>query len=639
MKVRRLLRRLVSASLVSLLLTSGMALASEASAEAPPSHDPGLGLSLQNWFDKASIGWFPHWGLGTGRPEDRVEGSSYVYRNADEFERAAEAAGWNADNMVNVAKRMRASYISIASLHSRLGYLKIWPSGVPGSLSTKRDFLGELVAAADRQGIKVVVYITGDPLWWNDNRDDQNAPPPKWLPYGDSGWLDYRAYQAYKGDPSIDIRKRVDWKLHYAKDVIDEIITRYPKVGGFWFDGWGGNESSAEGRAAIEVFQHIHSRLPGAVNIKNNGGGVRVPGEDVAAMEDCASCLHRKEPDYDVPSQHPRSPYQFESVFDTLGWWYRHSDTQAWPAEQIAFHLKKAITSIGNGWRPGWGIGNDMSGGLPPAAEGLVAQFDRFMSWASDSLVGVRPGGYAEGGFDPGYWNDGAYGVTTMNPRKNLHYLNVLTPPSGNRLVLPDSGYDVTRVKDLRTGRPLRFTQRGGKLTIDVPTWDAAVKQAATVLEVKTEKRDRVLDTAGWTATAPTADGTNVPANALDGDYTTLFRGTGTGTALTVDMAKRRKISELRVTQPESSRIAGVNVGDKIQSTRIKDYELAVSADGVTWTKVSSGQLANQRGRQTITFGAIDARYFRLTGVTTHNDANNRMEIVDVQAIAPGRDC
>ncbi|GLZ29869.1 hypothetical protein Lesp02_20590 [Lentzea sp. NBRC 105346] len=571
---------------------------------------PSVSAAEPTWFSKASIGWFPHWGLGTGRPADRVEGSNYVYRNAEEFERAAETAGWSADRMVNVAKRMRASYITIASLHSRLGYVKIWPSGVPGSVATKRDFLGELIAAADRQGIKVVVYITGDPLWWNDNRNDQQAPPPAWLPYGDTGWLDVRGYQAYKGDPSIDIRRRVDWKRHYAKDVIDEIITRYPKVAGFWFDGWGA--SGAEGQAAVEVFNHIHSRLPGAVTIKNNGSGVAVEGEDVPAMEDCASCLDRKEPDYDITTQHATGPYRFESAFETLGWWYRHSDTAAWTPQQYAFHLKKPIVSIANGWVPGWGIGNDMSGGLPPAPEGMVAQMDKYMSWASESLVGVRGGGYAFGGFDPGYWNDGAYGVTTFRGR-NTHYLHVLTPPSGKQLVVPDSGYDVLFVRDLKTGRFLPFKQANGKLTVDVPSWDGALTEASTVLKVQTF-RNRALPTTGWPASA-----------AVDGDYNTVFRSADS--AFTVDMAQARKVAGLRVVQPEESKITA--------STRIKDYTLSASSDGVTWTQVAAGQLANQRGSQTISFDPVSTRYLRLSVGSLQNGAAGKIALAEVKAIAP----
>ncbi len=571
------------------------------------------------WFDQAGIGWFPHWGLGTGRPADRVEGSAYVYRNAEEFEAASR--DWSAARMVDVARRMHASYITISTLHSRLGYVRVWPSSIPGTVATRRDYLGELIAEATKHRIKVVVYVTGDPLWWNDNRDNQQAPPPAWLPYGATGWLDVAAYRAYKNDPAIDIRKRVDWKRHFARDTVDEIITRYPNVGGFWFDGWGGDPATAEGRAAIELFEHIHARLPGAVNIKNNGGGVTVPGEDVAAMEDCQSCLHRKEPDYDLPSQFPRGPYNYENPFETLGWWYRHSDASVpWTPRQNAFHLKKFITSIGNGWVPNWGIGNTMNGGLPPAGEALVDQMNSFLSWAKPSLVGVRPGGYAEGGFDPGYWNDGAYGVTTMRGR-NTHYLHVLTPPSGRQLVVPDGGHDVAFVQDLQTKRPLHFRQSGGKLYVDVPSWDAAVNQAATVLRVHTFGRGRVLSTEGW---APTA--------ATDGDYSTVYKGTRD---LTVDMGRSRSLAALRIVQPESSRIAVLNEGEKIQSTRIKDYSLEASSDGVNWTSVSSGQLANQRGSQSITFKSLRARYLRLTAASTHNGANGRIEVTDVKAIAP----
>ena len=135
--------------------------------------------------------------------------------------------------------------------------------------------------------MRVVVYITGDPLGWNLVRES-NEPPSdedaEWLPFGKNGWLDVEGYQEYKDDPSIDIRTRIDWKRHYAKDVIDELMTNYPKISGFWFDGWG-ETGGAEAAANVEVFQFIHSRMPDAVNIKNNSsqGRVVMPGEDDAS--------------------------------------------------------------------------------------------------------------------------------------------------------------------------------------------------------------------------------------------------------------------------------------------------------------------------------------------------------------------
>lgn len=43
-------------------------------------------------------------------------------------------------------------------------------------------------------------------------------------------------------------------------------------------------------------------------------------------------------------------------------------------------------------------------------------------------------------------------------------------------------------------------------------------------------------------------------------------------------MGRSREVATLRVVQPETSRIAVLNEGQKIQSTRIKDYTLETSA-------------------------------------------------------------
>ena len=53
-------------------------------------------------------------------------------------------------------------------------------------MQTSRDYLGELINAADAQGIKVMVYITPD-------------GPGHWHDYG-VDWMDNAGYSAYKGD-------------------------------------------------------------------------------------------------------------------------------------------------------------------------------------------------------------------------------------------------------------------------------------------------------------------------------------------------------------------------------------------------------------------------------------------------------
>jgi alpha-L-fucosidase len=76
------------------------------------------------------------------------------------FEAAATKGGWSADKWVNLAVKLHAQYITLATFHTGLDHLRAWHSDIPGTPTTKRDFLGELVAAAHKKGIKVVVYIT-----------------------------------------------------------------------------------------------------------------------------------------------------------------------------------------------------------------------------------------------------------------------------------------------------------------------------------------------------------------------------------------------------------------------------------------------------------------------------------------------
>jgi hypothetical protein len=119
---------------------------------------------LPLWYRDARIGLFLTWGMQTGDYTEDPFGPDfrYKYETVESFERAAEQSGWNAGRWITAAKRLRAKYITVASFHCLLGYLKIWPSRVPGSLCTKRDYLRELIDAAEPDGIRIVVYINRD---------------------------------------------------------------------------------------------------------------------------------------------------------------------------------------------------------------------------------------------------------------------------------------------------------------------------------------------------------------------------------------------------------------------------------------------------------------------------------------------
>ncbi|MFC0113539.1 hypothetical protein [Kibdelosporangium aridum] len=113
--------------LAAIIVLAGLVSAPAASAE--------LQHPRQQWLRDSQAGLFLHWGMRT----------SPGYTSCSAWESAVTNGGWSPQYWVNEAKKVHAQYLVFASFHSRLGYATAWPSKVPGSCSTKRDFLGELI--------------------------------------------------------------------------------------------------------------------------------------------------------------------------------------------------------------------------------------------------------------------------------------------------------------------------------------------------------------------------------------------------------------------------------------------------------------------------------------------------------------
>src|SRR4051794_12991312 len=91
----------------------------------PPSARADLQNPRQAWLRGSQAGLFVHWGMRT----------SPGYTSCSAWENAVTSGGWNAGYWVSEAQKLHAKYIVLASMHSRLGYARAWPSKVPGSCS------------------------------------------------------------------------------------------------------------------------------------------------------------------------------------------------------------------------------------------------------------------------------------------------------------------------------------------------------------------------------------------------------------------------------------------------------------------------------------------------------------------------
>jgi hypothetical protein len=135
-------------------------------------------------------------------------------------------------------------------------------------------------------------------------------------------------------------------------------------------------------------------------------------------------------------------------------WWYNGTCD---PANKPA-QLRKFVHCVGSGVNAALSEGPYVNGDFPPPLVEFNNFLHDFLDWAGESLLApVVPGGHGKGGFPAGAWDNGAYGVTTMLPDARTHYLHVLAPPSGGALSLPDGGYSVSGVSDLRSGGGVGF--------------------------------------------------------------------------------------------------------------------------------------------------------------------------------------
>ncbi|MEU6552161.1 glycosyl hydrolase family 28 protein [Streptomyces sp. NPDC046915] len=525
-------------------------------------------------FLRASVGGlFLHWGLRTAP----------AHTSCTAWENDVTNGGWTPDYWVNEARKLHTQYLVLATFHSRLGYARPWPSKIPGSCSTKRDFLGELITAAKAKGMKVILYMTDDPQWHDE---------------GGHEWLDSAAYSAYKGK-DVDLTTR-DGFGQFSYDNFFEVMDRYPDLGGFWID----NDNAYW--ESHDLYQQIYQKRPNYTLSNNN--------EDTPIMDMISNEQKTgMSPAYDYPQAvYTAQPRLTEADFklpSTGAWWYDGSN----PTVDRMLTLGRLITNAGSSVKALMAETAQVNGTFPSNQAAFNNFANTYLDPVWESLHGTEGGGYMYGGLKPGFWNDGAHGVTTISRTDpDRQYIHVLTPPSTSTLRIRDNGYRIASVTNLRTGAAVSWSQSGGVLTLNgLGAWDPY----DTVFKVTTAGRQGILSGVTVSASA-SASGHAGPA-AGDGDYLTYWDNNKTlPVALTFDLGSAKKVQYIGLNQREDS--VAYARSDTEQSARIKDYKVFLSNDGTTWgSAVKTGQLPSRRGIQGIDLTAANARYVRLEVDTT----------------------
>ena len=593
MNARALLARAGVLTVIAAMAIGG-ALATAQPAEAQLQHP------RQEWQRNSTAGLFLHWGMFTAP----------IHTDCEEWEQAVTDGGWTPDYWIEEAQKLHASYVVLTTFHSRLGYARPWPSKIPGSCATQRDFLGELIEAGEREGVKVLLYMTDDPQW-HDERGVES--------------LDSEAYSAYKGK-DVDLTTR-DGFGEYSYDLFFEVMENYPGLSGFWID----NDNAYWERN--QLYEQIRERRPSWTLSNNN--------EDTPIMDTVSNEQKTgMDPYYAYPeavfTPMPRLTEACYKLPTTGAWWYDGSDHDV----DHRLSVGRYITNAGASIKSLMAETAMVNGRFPPEQEAFNDFMADYLPPILESIEGTEGGGYMYGGMQPGRWNDGSYGAITVEKGNDKRqFVHVTTRPESDDFVrIRDNGYRVTRVTNVRTGEELAFDQSGGHLTIlGIDGWD----EFDTVFEVRTADRQFFHDQETIEATA-SAETENGPAsNLTDGSFLNYWDADRTvPSTIDLDLGDRKPAAYLAINQREwSPTYDRETFGRPETSSRIKDYRVSVSNDGESWEVVRTGALPSARGVQFIDLGERHTRHIRLEILSTWGSphAPNEFEKVAIDELFVAR--
>jgi hypothetical protein len=420
---------------------------------------------VSQWYAPARFGLFCHWGLFTGSESDSDDPHSFRYHSIAEFEAAVGDPDVMASNLVGTAKRMGARYLTFTLIHSDDHYAVMFPAKTPGfKLKTTRDYIGALAEACQREQIHFMLYLCGGP----DHAFDNGGP-----------WLD---------EPLRDGKKYTQ----ATKGLLDELAVLHPgQISGFWIDG-----------DPADLPRYMRSHFPGCIVIHNNDGNfgwgsTGDPNMDYGTTEFLSG---KADPDYCRPSGlvkteprwnllPPRRDYN-EDIPVVGSWWYQSSrpDEDGYRnsiyAKKPTYVVKQMVSSLGQRreWNFAIGVGPMIDGTFSPSLHPMVEHLHDFFGWAGESIYDTTGGeGSALNG---GWWNDKAYGSVTVSLKDpKILYLHVTTAPTTDHLRVPNNGYKVASVVDLRTGDPIQFTDIG-VLILHTEDWSDVEKFGDKVFKI-----------------------------------------------------------------------------------------------------------------------------------------------------------
>ena len=410
----------------------------------------------QEWFRRAKLGSFVHYGIYAGG--DVSESWSFHNGNISYEDYMKQCEGFTAsrydpDKWADLFVKAGAQYAVLTSKHhdgvalfdtkySDLSVVKKTPAG--------RDLIRGYVEAMHRAGLKTGIYFSL--IDWSDPRYRSVYP---------EGAKKEDCLKDVFATPAGGEEDPQKWEefLEFNNNQLRELMTNYGTVDLLWFDGdW---ERSAAQWKMPEFREYLHSLNPDVVlNSRMQGYG------------------DYETPEQGIPLYGPKGEWEFCTTINT-SWGYRPSDNDYKTSGQI---IRMFCDCISLGGRMLLDVGPKEDGTLDERQEKVLLDLG---SWIADHKEAVYDTGkgisYAQ-----------FLGGSTLSEDQKTLYLFVYDRPQES-LCVKGIKTPVKRVTVLHTGQELRFSYTGALPWSGIPgtLWIWAenmdVHPFATVLKVELE--------------------------------------------------------------------------------------------------------------------------------------------------------
>lgn len=388
-------------------------------------------LENRRQFAKDRFGIFIHWGIYSLY----AQGEWYLQdAQLDRYEYAKAANAFyphafNAAQWIETFKEAGARYVTFTTRHhdgfsmwdtQQSNYnIMLTPYG--------KDIVKALAEACHKQNFPLHLYYSH--IDWT--RDD--------YPMGRTGLHTGK-------DP-----KQANWAgyFDFMNRQLTELLTQYGAIRAVWFDGWWDQERAkpAFNWQLPEQYALIHRLQPGCL-IGNNHHQTPYEGEDIQLFE------------RDVPGENKaglsgqavsRLPLETCETMNGM-WGYKVADTNYKSTEEL---IRLLVRTAGKGANLLLNIGPQPDGNLPATAVTRLKEMGTWLKSHGVTIYDTEAGGLGDG-----------EKVVSTRQSKTI-YVHVLDTTLDSLQI--DCAASVQRITDFANNAPMRFTQRNGKLTCQLP--------------------------------------------------------------------------------------------------------------------------------------------------------------------------